>query len=172
MDINKIKAAFLSVATLRAGAKDLFTVCELRDIPTVVLSSGIRNVIEIIAEHYDIHPGYILSNDLTVDNTGFVRGWRRETLVHMLNKNEMGHDELSRLRHERPNVLLLGDVPDDTRMVVGDSVLRIRVLDPRKGEGSTLEGALQASFDAGYDLAVMHDLAPAAHILQWLTSVH
>jgi hypothetical protein len=169
MNINAVEAAFLSVAKLRDGAQALFAACEQSGMPTVILSSGIRNVIQQMAAHYGIHPTHILSNDLEVDAAGLVTGWRRDTLIHMLNKQEMGHAELASLRATRPNVLLIGDVPDDTKMVTGDNVIRVRVLDPRKGETFHLDTTLQTSFDAGYDLIVKHSLQPVANILQWLT---
>lgn len=169
ISIDDIQAAFLRVAELRVGAKDIFTVCENRDIPTVVLSSGISNVIRVMSEYYEIYPTHILSNDLMYDEvTRFVTGWRRESLIHMLNKKEMGHRKLTELRSKRPNVVLIGDVPDDVRMVDGDDVIRIRVLDPRKGEVHNLETVMQASFDAGYDLVVEHSLQPVAKLLDWL----
>lgn len=166
MSINDIEQAFLSVATLRSGAKNLFDICTAYTIPTVVLSSGIRNVIEIIAEHYDLRPDYILSNDLVVDESGHVSGWRRETLIHVLNKHEMGHNELSTLRTKHPHVLLLGDVPADTSMVPGDKdVIRVRILDPRRGETHHLDQALEESFAAGYDLVTEHSLEPITDLL-------
>jgi HAD superfamily phosphoserine phosphatase-like hydrolase len=172
INIDDVETAFLSVAQLRQGARELFDICEAGGVPTVILSSGIRNVIQTMAEHYQIHPTYILSNDLEFDEaTRLVTGWRRNSLVHMLNKNEMGHSELASLRMTRPNVLLLGDVPDDVRMVEGDNVLRIRILDPRKGEIHNLEIAKQVSFERGYDLVVEHDLRPVVHIAKWLTSL-
>jgi HAD superfamily phosphoserine phosphatase-like hydrolase len=172
INIDDVEAAFLSVAQLRQGARELFDICMANDVPTVVLSSGISNVIRTMAEHYQIYPTYILSNDLEFDEISrLVTGWRRDSLVHMLNKNEMGHSELASLRRTRPNVLLLGDVPDDVKMVEGDNVLRIRILDPRKGEVHDLEAAQQVSFDCGYDLVVEHDLRPVVRIAKWLTSL-
>lgn len=170
MSIDDIEAAFLSVATLRPGAKELFGQCQAGGIPTVILSSGITNVIKIMADHYGLHPDYVLSNDLIVDNTRHISGWRHGDLIHILNKREMGHDELSRVRATRPNILLAGDVSDDVRMVEGDTdVIRVRVLDPRKGEVHDLPSALQASFEAGYDLVTEHSLQPLARIVAWLT---
>jgi HAD superfamily phosphoserine phosphatase-like hydrolase len=171
INIDDVETAFLSVAQLRQGARELLDSCEASGVPTVILSSGIRNVIQTMAEHYQVHPTYILSNGLEFDEvTRLVTGWRRDSLVHMLNKNEMGHSELASLRRTRPNVLLLGDVPDDVRMVEGDNVLRIRILDPRKGEIYDLETAKQVSFECGYDLVVEHDLQPVVRITEWLTS--
>jgi phosphoserine phosphatase len=169
MSINDVRSAFLSVATLRDGAKEIFDVCAINSIPTVVLSSGITNVITIIADHYGIRPDHILSNTLEVDETGHVSGWRRDMLIHMMNKHEMGHANMSALQSSRPHTILLGDVPDDARMVTGDDhVLRVRVLDPRKGETHDQKLVLQKSFDAGYDLVVEDSLQPVAHIVRWI----
>lgn len=169
MNMREVEAAFLAVAQLRDGAKDVFDVCQTEQIPTVVLSSGIRNVITLMAEYYGIQPDFILSNDLTTSADGDVTGWESDSLIHMLNKNERGHQELAMLRAKRPNVLLLGDVPDDTKMVMGDDVIRVRVLDPRRGETHIPEVALQASFKAGYDLVVEHSLQPVATLVRYLT---
>lgn len=169
MSIDDIKAAFLSVAALRTGAKKLFNMCKDNAVPTVILSSGIKNVIDIMAEHYSLQPDYILSNDLVVDDNGYVSGWRRDNLIHVLNKHAMCNDELSALRTRHPYVLLLGDVPADAKMVPGDdTVIRIRVLDPRKGEEHHLEAALHESFAAGYDFVTEHSLQPVVEIVQQL----
>lgn len=171
ISVDDIQDAFLRVAELRVGAKDIFTACEDSGIPTVILSSGIRNVIRVISEHYQIRPTHVLSNDLMYDEaTRLVTGWRRDSLIHMLNKKEMGHRELTELRSRRPNVVLIGDVPDDVRMVDGDDVIRIRVLDPRRGEAHDLETVKQASFDAGYDLVVEHSLQPVVDMIEWIIS--
>ena len=97
-------------------------------------------------------------------------GWQKSGLIHVLNKHEMGHSELAKLRATHPNILLLGDVPADADMVTGhDGVVRIRVLDPRKGETYNQASALQASFDAGYDLVTEHSLEPVVSLLEQLT---
>ena len=56
------------------------------------------------------------------------------------------------------------------RVGTGDAVLRIRVLDPRKGETHVLAEALRGSHDAGYDLVTEHSLQPVARIINWLRS--
>lgn len=65
-------------------------------------------------------------------------------------------------------MILIGDVPDDAKMVLGDDVIRIRVLDPRKGESYIPEEALEASFAAGYDLVVEHSLLSVSRIIKWI----
>jgi 2-hydroxy-3-keto-5-methylthiopentenyl-1-phosphate phosphatase len=169
INIDDVRAAFLAVANLRDGAKSLFDLCEESSVPTVILSSGIRNVVQVMVDHYDIHPAFILSNDLIIDETTrMVNGWRKDSLVHILNKNEMGHDELNALRRSRHNVILIGDVPDDTKMVEGDDVIRIRILDPRKGETFELENALSESFTAGFDLTIENSLEPVVRLVKYL----
>lgn len=170
INIDDVKAAFLAVANLREGAKSLFDLCEAANVPTVILSSGIRNVVQIMVDHYNMHPAYILSNDLVIDETTrLVSGWRSDSLVHILNKNEMGHGELSALRKTRRNVILIGDVLDDTKMVEGsDDVIRIRILDPRKGETFELASALNESFKAGFDLTIENSLEPVVGLLSYL----
>ncbi len=83
----------------------------------------------------------------------------------------MGHTELTELRATHPNILLLGDVLDDVHMATGDeNVIRIRVLEPRRGEVVDVPTALKNSFDAGYDLVVERDLSPVARIAGWIAA--
>lgn len=170
MNLKDIDDAFLSVAMLRDGVKELFSICEDFEIPTVVLSSGVKNVIECIVDRYDVRPDFIFSNQMIVDEWGQFISWDKQNLIHIMNKKERGHQELARLRDSRPHVILLGDVIDDIRMVDGPDVLRIRVIDPRKGENHHREDILRDSFAAGYDLVVDHSLQPAAQLVAWLSA--
>lgn len=75
------------------------------------------------------------------------------------------------LRPTHPSTVLLGDVTADADMVASrDYMIRIRVLDPRKGEVSDQVVALQASFDAGYDLVTEYSLEPVVRILEQLAA--
>lgn len=58
--MHEVEGAFLSVAKLREGAKEVFEACQRSNIPTVILSAGIRNVIEMMAAYYRLDPTYIL----------------------------------------------------------------------------------------------------------------
>jgi hypothetical protein len=122
----------------------------------------------MLVQEYGIDPSMILATEFDVEENGQVIGWKRDTLIHMLNKREMGHKELSVIRDQRPNVVLVGDVPDDVHMVEGDNVLRIRVIDPRKGETYDADKVIQQSFDVGFDLVVMDSLAPVASMMSAL----
>jgi phosphoserine phosphatase len=168
-DIRGAEKSFLEIAKLRDGGRELFDACILAGVLTIVLSAGVRQITEILVQHYGLHPSLILSTDLIMDTAGHAVGWKRDSLIHMLNKREMGHAELLDMRAKRDNVMLVGDVPDDARMVLGDeSVIRIRVIDPRKGEHYDPAEVLKTSFEAGFDLVVDHSLQPIAKLMQWI----
>lgn len=165
-----IREAFLNVAVLREGAQELFARCKDHNVPTVILSSGIKNVIDIMAEHYELSPTLILSNDLVVDEEGRLSGWDDTVLIHILNKSERSHKTFDDIRGERKHAILLGDVPDDAQMVSGNDVLRIRILEPRKGERLVLDDALATSKTAGFDIAIEESLAPVVSLVDSLTT--
>jgi phosphoserine phosphatase len=168
-DIYGTEKSFLQVAKLRDGGRELFEACGRANVPTVVLSAGVRQITEILVKHYGVTPSMILSTDLIIDEHGKASGWKPKSLIHMLNKHEMGHEELAEMRLRRPNVLLVGDVPDDARMVSGgEDVLRVRVVDPRKGEHYDPDEVLATSFDAGFDLVVGNTLLPISQIVEWI----
>ena len=156
-----IEAAFLSLVDLRPGAKELFDLCLSHEIPTVVLSAGIKDVIEVMTNYHDLRPTHILSNELIYDEKGKVYDWRRDKLVHIANKHVMVGDRILGMRETHPNIILLGDAIDDVKMASGDErVIRIRVVEPREGETYDREQALDTSFKAGYDLVTEYSLSP------------
>ncbi len=168
INIDDLRDAFLHVAQLRDGTLELFQYLAAAEVPRVVLSSGISNVINIMLDHYGILATHIVSNTLQYDqNSKKVTGWDPSTLIHILNKNERASGELRQLRTARPNTILLGDVPADVKMIDGEA-LRIRVLDPRKGETHVFDNAVAESFAAGYDLVTEHSLEPVARIARWI----
>jgi hypothetical protein len=60
--------------------------------------------------------------------------------VHVLNKHETGHQDLTTIRANRPNVIVIGDGMTDAEMTEGDeNVLRIRIFDPRPDEIVNIE---------------------------------
>jgi Phosphoserine phosphatase len=110
----------------RSGAIELFNVCEDKKIPTVILSAGIKDVIELWCEKFRVRPNMILSTKLNFDDRGFICGWDKDSLVHTLNKNETGKKHLRAIQETRPYAILVGDSMDDAAMVDGDeNILRI-----------------------------------------------
>lgn len=132
LDIAAVEKDFLSKSTIRPGAKELFELCSQYSIPTIILSAGVKEVIEIWAKTYDIHPTIILATSLQLDQGKRMIGWDKSSLVHVLNKKEIGHPELSKIRSERSHTILVGDSMHDFDMAEGqENVLRVRIYDPR-----------------------------------------
>lgn len=150
----------------RAGAVALFKLCDELEVPTVILSAGVRNVIEWVTESHDMHPSIILATNLRTDSEGRITGWDEQTLIHALNKSEMGKQEISAVQASRPNTILLGDDRKDPRMVEGeDRVLRIQVHDGRPTRRDR-----QDSQEAGYDAVINGALFPVENLIQWIST--
>jgi len=135
LDLKAVEQDFLDRASIRSGATELFQLCQTHNIPTVIMSAGIRDVIDIWDKLYMINPSLVISTALELDAEGRIVGWHRDTLVHALNKAETSHPELSAIRGERPMAILVGDGMNDVDMASGDAnVLRVRIFDPRPNE--------------------------------------
>jgi HAD superfamily phosphoserine phosphatase-like hydrolase len=131
LDLNVIENDFVSKSTIRPGTKELFELCKTYNIPTVVMSAGVKNIINMWCRTYDIQPTIILSTELQLDSSNHVIGWDEASVVHMFNKHELDHPELSKIRAERSHTILVGDSIHDHSMAAGDdTVFRIRVVDP------------------------------------------
>lgn len=138
---------------IRPYAREFFSVCEKRGIPAIIISAGIRDIIELWFQKFDIRPAGLLSTNLFFDENGLISGWEKDSLVHTLNKNEVAHKELGGMRKSRPNIILMGDSLDDASMASGeDNVLRIIIDDPRKGE--VRNGSFYDSVFQKFDLAI------------------
>lgn len=151
LSLAQVEDDFLSKATIRPQTKELFDLCAAHAIPTVILSAGIKEVIELWAQTYDIKPSVILSTALQIGDDKRIHGWDRGSLVHVLNKNEVAHPELSKIRAERSRAILVGDSINDAAMAEGvNSVFRILIHDPRRDEKthSTLPPQVFPLFDA------------------------
>lgn len=158
----------------REGAIELLDVCKKAGMPTVILSAGIRNVIEWAVQKYDMKPSVILATHMNTDAAGRIISWDEETMVHILNKHEAGHRELSLIRQKQPHAVLIGDGIKDANMVEGDeNVLRIRVCDthPNESLAETTEFR-KTSFAAGFDMIVSDDLSPVVKLMNWLAAKH
>jgi HAD superfamily phosphoserine phosphatase-like hydrolase len=157
---------------LRDSSKELFNACENSHIPTVILSAGIRDIIELIAREHDIYPTMLLSIKLQFDKNGRISGWDKDSMVLTNNKSESVKQWVSHISSARPYVVLIGDTIEDARMVDGDSnVLRIRVCDLKDCESKDPK-YLEQTFAAGYDMIVEEDLKPLVKLTKWLSDAH
>jgi len=139
ININKIEADFLERASVRLGTKELFQACGKQNVPTVIMSAGIRDVIDVWGRAYDIQPTLTISTALILDKEGTIIGWDEQTLVHTLNKHEADHPKLESIRQSRPKAIIVGDGMSDADMAIGaEDVLRIRIYDPRADEAKDL----------------------------------
>lgn len=133
---NKINLPGIERATgkikIRPYTKQLFKICEDKNIPTIIISAGIKNIIELFCKKEGIHPTAILSTEFTFSPGGYINGWKPDSLIHILNKKERGHEEIKGIKSARPKAVIIGDSLNDAFMVDGENnVLRIAIPDPR-----------------------------------------
>lgn len=165
VNLNVVESDFLQSVGLREGAAELFNIANNRGVPSIVLSAGVKDVIDILLAQSGVSPFLVISTELTTNENGVVTGWLPSTVVHVLNKSEVRHFELDRTRRERPLSIIVGDSLDDANMAAGEEdVLRIRIVDPRPDEDVGL--TLSKTFDK-FDLAVLTgDLNGVSQLIQ------
>lgn len=104
----------------RAGAKNFLQSMYENNIPVIVLSAGIGNVIEQFLKENDCYHNnmYIISNFIPFDAYGNIKEYEGK-LIHTLNKTMEGHvpDRFKEKLCGRPYRLLFGDFIEDKKMV-------------------------------------------------------
>lgn len=151
---------------LRPGTPEFFQLCRENGIHATILSAGVHNVIEVVAKRYGLalRDDQIISTKLISDpRTGRIIDWERDSLIHILNKGEIGSPKLQGVRRQRPNTLVIGDAVEDVNMAndhAGGTVLRVRVGDPHKIPPQNATEYLEESFSAGYDMVRLGDFNP------------
>ena len=102
----------------RTGAKEFLSKMKELEVPVIIISAGIGNIIEEFLkfenDYFDnIH---IVSNYINFEN-GYIKNFKGD-IIHALNKNIVNLDESSKdLLVERNNILLLGDGLADLKMI-------------------------------------------------------
>lgn len=169
VSLNDVERTFLERASIRPGANELFELFNEYKIPSTILSAGIRDVIDIWTAKFEINPTLSLSTQLEVDHAGIVVGWDRSSLVHVLNKHETGHPELTEIRSSRPNTLVIGDSMDDAAMASGETdVLRVRILD-RREDDPDIETDKMRSFERFDALITNGSMVPLSRLVRLIT---
>lgn len=117
---------------LRHGVDTVLERCKELDVPFTVVSAGIGNFVEGALHPLINYPGFhIFSNFLHFDSDGHVVGFSKPN-IHSLSKNVVLREHV-----QRPNAVLLGDMPTDTFMVQGNNyqeVLKIGFFNEASGD--------------------------------------
>ncbi|RLN94963.1 hypothetical protein BBJ28_00021670 [Nothophytophthora sp. Chile5] len=152
--------------TFREGFMDIFALLARENVPTLIFSAGLYDVIHaVLNKEYAKTPAktpptnvHVVSNMMRFDEDGTVVGFDG-TLIHSLNKNASaltGTEFWKQCQLEkRHNILLLGDSLGDADMATGldfkeDEIVRIGFLNGRADE--KLELYLQR-----FDVVLTHD---------------
>jgi len=148
-------------------SKELFSICAAKDIPIIIISAGIKNSIELWCQNLGIKPDTVLSTNWLFDPQGIVCGWEEKSLIHALNKKEMGQESLNEISVKRPNSILVSDSIHDAGMVKdGIGSLRIIVDDARSDDffpGNVFFPVIFKKFDL---VAQTGDLFPVVKIIE------
>ncbi|XP_022957072.1 7-methylguanosine phosphate-specific 5'-nucleotidase A [Cucurbita moschata] len=135
-DAIKQSVASATIA-FREGVVELFELLEERDVPVLIFSAGLADIIEEVLRQ-KLHRSFknirIVSNRMVFDDNGCLVSFKGKT-IHSLNKNEHAldmaaplHDQLGDVNgatndsasvRKRTNVLLLGDHIGDLGMSDG-----------------------------------------------------
>jgi HAD superfamily phosphoserine phosphatase-like hydrolase len=131
----------------RPFVREFFNICQGKNIPTIIISASIKNVIESWCRKEKIQPTMVLSTELFISNEE-ITGWKKDTLIHSLNKRERGHREIKKIKVARPKTILIGDSLDDVSMVEGkDNVIRIAIYDPNYSNDNSELNEFMKRFD-------------------------
>ncbi len=137
-----------SIMDFRDGAVKFLEVMNDKNIPIIVISAGVGNIIEqfLINNNCNYPNIYICSNFLEYEN-GIVKSVRDNNLIHPLNKNEVFlSDSIKNKILGRNNILLLGNSLLDINMSgTNRNVYKLGFLDEKINE------RLQ-SFKENYDI--------------------
>lgn len=113
-----------SRSKLRDGYKMFFDYLAEHQVPLLIFSAGIGDVLEeVIRQNHVFHPNvHIISNYMDFDHTGVLQAFKGQ-LIHTFNKREGALSHAAHLPElkGRTNVLLLGDSLGDLTMADGVS---------------------------------------------------
>lgn len=172
------------VIAFREGVVELFEFLEERDIPVLIFSAGLADIIEEVLRqklHRTFKSVKIVSNRMKFDQNGNLVSFTGK-LIHSLNKNEHAldmaaslHDHLGEVDEQmidsdsvkkRTNVLLLGDHIGDLRMSDGlnyETRISVGFLN------HNIENSLD-SYRKGYDIVYLDD-APMTGVMKLVSEL-
>jgi 5'-nucleotidase len=107
---------------LRPGIEHVLASCRDTQVPFLVFSAGIGNIIEEILKQVDLYYGnmHIVSNMMVFDENDICVDFK-EPLIHVFNKSEFQLETSAyyKLIKKRANVILMGDSLGDLQMSKG-----------------------------------------------------
>ncbi|XP_057681282.1 7-methylguanosine phosphate-specific 5'-nucleotidase-like [Corythoichthys intestinalis] len=114
---------FTSITSmLRFGYKEFFSHLAHRNVPILIFSGGVGDVLEeVIRQHGVFHPNvHVIANYMDFDHAGVLRAFKGE-LIHTFNKRESALAHVARFPElqERRSLLLLGDNLGDLNVAAG-----------------------------------------------------
>ena len=113
--VNNAKIEF------RDGAEEFLKRVNEYDIPVIILSAGIGNVIEIFLKKHNLYFDnmYIIGNFIKFDETGDMKPFNSNNMIHTLNKTMKNHlpEKYENIIKEKEYAILVGDLISDKEMV-------------------------------------------------------
>ena len=141
---------------LRMGAAEFLRELNVNDIPLLIISSGVGDMIEFIFKSNGLlyNNMYILSNFFKYDENGMVLGYKNE-IIHTLSKSKIyiENKEFNEKIKNKTQIILLGDMLSDLRMKDSfdyENILTIGFLN------EDIQDKLQEYMDS-YDIVIAND---------------
>jgi cytosolic 5'-nucleotidase 3 len=105
----------------RPGCDEFYSLLKKNDIPLLVFSAGIANIIDHYYKDRNDIPKktHILSNHIYFDENGNMEDYTKgEDIIHPYNKGEISIHDTTHFDHisRRENVIVMGDIIADTKM--------------------------------------------------------
>ncbi len=123
----------------REGIKEFLEFFYNENIPVIILSGGIGNAICVLLKDNNMlfDNITIISNFIDFEKDGKIKKVNHEDIIHTLNKSVDRHlsNELKEKIGDRNNIILVGDLLEDSNMVKDDkknNVLKIVFLDDER----------------------------------------
>jgi 5'-nucleotidase len=133
----------------RDGAKEFLIAMHKNNIPVIIISGGIGNIIEKVLKRNKCNFDNIHMLANFIEFNGGIATKLKGKMIHVLNKNEQAlPPRIHQSLETRPNVILLGDMVGDASMtsVPTENVIRVGFLNQREKEKENLE-PFQKAFD-------------------------
>ncbi|XP_063989537.1 7-methylguanosine phosphate-specific 5'-nucleotidase [Diachasmimorpha longicaudata] len=108
-------------SSLRDGTRQLLERLQAANVPVLVFSAGLGDVVEQVLRHHNVYLDNvkIISNFLKFRDSK-LDGFKNDVLIHVFNKNEKAVDtEYFGVLEGRNNVILMGDITGDATMADG-----------------------------------------------------